>query len=62
MMKLRKVNPMSTVVEMIKIFEKDSVHLSAKGLVTLGIFVLVVAKLSTIVVSGLIDLFFSLFM
>lgn len=62
MMKLRKVNPMNVVVEMTEMFEKDSVHLSVKGLVTLGIFALVVAKLSTIVVSGLIDLFFSLFM
>lgn len=62
MMKLRKVNPMSTVVEMVKMFEKDSVHLSVKGMVTLGIFALVVAKLSTIVVGGLIDLIFNLFM
>lgn len=62
MMKLRKVNPMNVVVEMAEMFEKDSVHLSVKGLVTLGIFALVAAKLSTIVVSGLIDLFFSLFM
>lgn len=52
MMKLRKVNPMNVVVEMAEMFEKDSVHLSVKGLVTLGIFALVVAKLSTIVVSG----------
>lgn len=62
MMKLRKTNPMSLVVEMIKMFEKDSVHLSVKGTITLGVFTLVVAKLSTMVVGGLIDLIFNLFM
>lgn len=61
-MKLRKTNPMNVVVEMIKMFEKDSIHLSVKGMVTLGAFALFVAKLSTIAVNGLIDLFFSLFM
>ena len=62
MMKLRKTNPMSLVVEMVKMFEKDSVHLSVKGMITLGVFTLVIAKLSTMVVGGLIDLIFNLFM
>lgn len=62
MMKLRKTNPMNVVVEMIKMFEKDSIHLSVKGMITLGTFALVAAKLSTMVVGGLIDLIFKLFM
>ncbi len=59
MMKLRKISP---TIDMSKVIEKDLEHLSLRGMVTLGIFALVVAKLSTIIVSGLIDLFFNLFM